>query len=96
MSASAQKKDPQAFAAAPLPVRPRLEVAQAAPTRSAARNIAGYAAGMAGGFALAAIASAPGGLDVVVGQGRLVLAAVAVATLAVVVDIARRRRSAAA
>ncbi len=94
MSASAQRKDPQALAPASLPVRPLLRLADAAPRRGMARNVAGYAAGMAAGFALAGIASGPGGLDVVIGQGRLVMAAVAVATVAVVVDLVRRRRTA--
>ncbi len=68
------------------PPRRRARVPQAA-------TVALYALGLTAGFVLAALASAPGGGEVVTGQGRLALVAAAVGGLALLRAraVARRR-----
>jgi len=85
-------------AAAAAPARPRLRAVPDTRRRSRvpqAATVALYAFGLAAGFVLAAIASAPGGGEIVVGQGRLALVCAAVGGLALLRAraVARRRAS---
>lgn len=82
-------------AAASAPVRPHLRAVP--PPRRRARapqaaTVALYALGLTAGFALAALASAPGGTAIMAGQGRLALVAAAVAGLALLRARAVARR----
>jgi hypothetical protein len=85
---------PPAAAPPPAPLR-----ALPAPRRRAraprAATVAVYALGLTAGFVLAALASVPGGGEVVAGQGRLALASAAVAGLALLRAraVARPRRA---
>lgn len=78
------------------PARPRLRAVPEARRRTRvpqAATVALYAFGLAAGFVLAAIASAPGGEKIVTGQGRLALVCAAVGGLALLRAraVARRR-----
>ncbi|MGD9696840.1 MAG: hypothetical protein AB7V42_14410 [Thermoleophilia bacterium] len=87
---------PPAAAAAPSP-RPLLRAVPPSRRRllPRARSVAFYALGLVAGFLLAALASTPGGTEVVAWQLTLALAAAVVAGLAALRAraVARRRRA---
>ena len=94
MHATARSRIAPPVALAPTP--PRLRAVPSRPRRRRApraATVALYALGLVAGFLLAALASAPGGADVVTGELRLAGAAALVAAVALVRAraVARRR-----